>query len=117
MSDDRIPLRFAVVGAAPPWATAQEAVLIEEPAAVAFTLAPGVAVMRFGAVGAVHPTGCACCTGRGAAAAALGVLFQARARGEVAWFTAVVAVVADAAAVTAEVQGDRVAAARFRVVA
>ena len=100
MSDDRIPLRFAVVGAAPPWATAQEAVLIEEPAA-----------------GAVHPAGCACCLGRGAAAAALGVLFQARARGEVAWFTAVVAVVADAAAVSAEVQGDRVAAARFRVVA
>ena len=105
MADDRIPVRFAAAGdTVPPGAGPHEVVLVE-----------GLVGAR--SAGPRHGAGCVCCAGRGAVAAALGALFQARARGEMAWFTAVVAVVADAVAVTAEVQGDRVAAARFRIVA
>ncbi len=117
--DDRIPLRFAAAAQAGPG----EALLIEE------ALGPGEGglaaigqerpVIRFQSGGAVairrHGAGCFCCAERGSAAAALAALFQARALGQVAWFTGVVAVVADAMAVAGEVQSDRVAAARFRV--
>ncbi len=110
MTDDRIPLRFAAAVEAGP----HEVLLVEAAAAAGPT---GAAMVRFQAAGARHGAGCVCCAGRGAAAAALGALFQARALGQVFWFTGVVAVVADPAAVAAEVQGDRVAAARFRIVA
>jgi transposase len=104
--DDRIPVRFGPAAGA----GAQEAVLAEgrrhAPAASA--------VARFAGAG-VHPALCACCGGRHPAAAALGALFQDRARGRVPWFTAVVADVADPAAVAEALRSDLVAAARFRV--
>ncbi|MDE2573876.1 MAG: hypothetical protein KGL55_01045, partial [Rhodospirillales bacterium] len=59
--------------------------------------------------------GCACCLPRHGAAAALGALFLARARGEVPFFRRVLAVVRDAAAVRAALAGDVVTAARFRL--
>lgn len=122
--DDRIPLRFAAAAQAEP----HEALLIED-ALAAGPLGDGAAqwaaagheraVIRFRSGGAVtirrHGAGCLCCAARGSAAAALAALFQARALGEVAWFTGVVAVVADAEAVAGEVRSDRVAASRFRV--
>ena len=76
-ADDRIPVRFGRPEAG-------EAVLIEGDAQVApdrpvarFRLAPGLAG---------HVSGCPCCVPRGPVAEALGRLFLARARGEVAWF-------------------------------
>ena len=120
MTDDRIPLRFASADQAGP----EEALLIEDGAAdlVHLPLPPlARPIMRFGAVagaarlGTGHVPGCACCTGRGAAATALGDLFRARALGRVAWFTGVVAMVSDPGTIAAEVQADRLAAARFRV--
>ena len=105
--DDRIPLRFGPAAAAGP----QDALLIEGGAAVPANCA---AVARFGA-SVPHRPGCACCAGRGAAATALGALFQDRARGRVAWFTAVVAAAADPAALAAELRADLFAAARFRI--
>ena len=120
MTDDRIPLRFASADQAGP----EEALLIEEGGAgsVAAPI-PRFArpIIRFGSVataariGTGHVPGCACCIGRGAAATALGDLFRARALGRVAWFTGVVAVVFDPRATAAELQADRLAAARFRV--
>lgn len=106
--DDRIALRFGPLEAAGPG----DAVLLEGPAA----LPEGVrAVARF-ASGAGHGIGCRCCGGgRAAAALALAALFQDRARGRVPWFTRVLAVVRDEAAVAEALQADRVAAARFRV--
>lgn len=107
--DDRIPLRFAAL--ADRAVGAGEALLLEGDAA-----APdGVCVARFLPEVAVHPASCVCCTGRHPAAMALGALFQARARGEVAWFTGVVAVVADPAAVATALRADLLAGARFRV--
>lgn len=114
-TDARIPVRFAdAAGQAGP----HEALLIEDGAGRA---APSSAqpVIRFHASGGPaalgHAPGCVCCIGRGAAATALGELFQARARGQVAWFTGVVAIVTDPAAIATELQSDRLAAARFRV--
>ena len=107
-ADDRIPMRFG----APADAGPDDALLIEGDSAAP----PGVVVARFALGLAGHRMGCACCSQRAAAAAALGALFQARARAEVAWFTAVVAVVADPAAQAAALAGDLVVAARFRLV-
>jgi hypothetical protein len=77
---------------------------------------PGRAVARFAAGPRPwHAPGCACCVPRAAAAAALGRLFLARARGEVAFFRRVVAVVNDPAAVRAALAEDVLAAARFRL--
>ncbi len=110
IQDDRIPVRFAAAAQA----GEGEALLIEgnggEPVG-----SPARAVSRFRRSGTVHLPGCACCAGRGAAAMALGELFQARALGRVAWFTGVVADVGDPAAVAAELQSDRLTAARFRL--
>ena len=60
---------------------------------------------------------CRCCVPRGPVAEALGRLFLARARGEVAWFhsIAVIATPAGEAAVRAALAGDQVAAGRFRL--
>ncbi len=105
-ADERVPVRFGAPAA-------DEAVLIEGVAgaptgrAVAwFRLAPGLAG---------HFPGCACCVPRGPVAEALGRLFLARARGEVAWFraVAVLATPAGEAAVRAALAGDQIAAARY----
>ena len=111
-ADDRVPVRFGSVDAAGP----DDALLIEDDAptpaerAVArFRLVPGV----FG-----HPVGCACCTPRGPVAEALGRMFLARARGEVAYFRSVVAVIATSrgeAAVRAALADDQVCAGRFHL--
>ncbi|MGI4977554.1 MAG: hypothetical protein ACRYG6_11490 [Janthinobacterium lividum] len=108
MSDGRIPV---VIGGT---AGEGDAVLVEGggpipagAAAARFTLAPGG-----------HAIGCACCVPRSDAGRALGRLFLARARGEVAAFARVVVVASSdegRAAVEAAVGGDVVASARFRM--
>jgi hypothetical protein len=67
--------------------------------------------------GLAHAGACACCAGRGAAAAALDRLFQARARGQCGWFARVLAVAEGAARaeVEAALRDDAVTAARFRL--
>lgn len=106
--NDRVPVGFG-----PP--QPGEALLVEGEAAAPsghavarFRLAPGLAG---------HPLGCACCTPRSPVAQALGQLFLARARGEVAWFrsVAVVATPAGEAAVRAALARDQVSAGRFRL--
>ena len=105
-ADDRIPVRF---GEPRPG----EAVLVEGLAAVP----PGHPVERFrvapGLAG--HPFGCACCVPRSPVAEALGRLFLARARGEVAWFgsVAVVATPQGETAVRTALADDQVSAARY----
>jgi hypothetical protein len=107
--DNRIPLRFGPAATAGP----QDALLLE--AGAGPDAAGPRAMARFSAL-AGHRFGCACCGGgRAAAAVALAGLFQDRATGRVPWFTRVLAVVADPAAVAEAVRADRVAAARFRV--
>jgi hypothetical protein len=107
-ADDRIPVRFGRPEAG-------EAVLIEGDAPVA----PDRPVARFrpapGLAG--HVAGCLCCVPRGPVAEALGRLFLARARREVAWFhsIAVIATPAGEAAVRAALAGDQVSAGRFRL--
>lgn len=110
--DDRVPVRFASADAA----ARDEALLVEGEA----PMPAGHAVARFrlapGLIG--HPVGCACCTPRGPVSEALGRLFLARARGEVAFFRSVVAVVATPAgeaAVRAALAEDQVSAGRFRL--
>jgi hypothetical protein len=107
-ADDRIPVRFGQPEAG-------EATLIEGDAPVAterpvarFRLAPGLAR---------HVPGCPCCVPRSPVAEALGRLFLARARREVAWFhsIAVIATPAGEAAVRAALAGDQVSAGRFRL--
>ena len=64
-----------------------------------------------------HAAACACCAGRPAAAVALDRLFQARVRGQCAWFERVVALAGSAAGraqVLAARHGDGETAARFR---
>ena len=61
-----------------------------------------------------HRLGCACCVGRDGVGQALGRLFQARARGEVAWFRRVVVVGVAATAVAQALADDPLAAAWFR---
>jgi hypothetical protein len=108
LTDDRVPVRFGDP-------EADEAVLVEGEAAVRsgrpaarFRLAPAIAG---------HVMGCACCVPRGPVAEALGRLFLARARGEVAWFrsVAVLATPAGKAAVRAALAEDQIAAGRFRL--
>jgi hypothetical protein len=111
-SDDRVPVRLDNAMAAAP----EDALLIEGVAP-----APdGHAVARFRLLSrpSGHPPGCNCCAPRGPVAEALGRLFLARARGEVAWFRSVVAVVATPAgeaAVRAALADDQVSAGRFRL--
>jgi hypothetical protein len=111
-SDDRVPVRFGSIDAAGPDA----ALLVEGDAVV-----PAGHVMarfRMGPSLIGHPFGCACCMPRGPVAEALARLFLARARGEVAFFRSVVAVVATPAgeaAVRAALAEDQVSAGRFRL--
>lgn len=109
--DDRLPLRFGSASDA----YADDALLIEGDAP-----ASGLSAERFEvrAILAGHAPGCACCAPRGEAARALGRLFLARGRGEIALFSGVLAVTrspAGRAAVEAAVSGDVVASARFRL--
>jgi hypothetical protein len=109
--DARVPVRFGAVDTVGP----DEALLVEGDGVVPvghavarFRLAPGMSG---------HPVGCACCAPRGPVAETLGRLFVARARGEAAFFRAVVAVVATPAgeaAVRAALAEDQVCAGRFR---
>lgn len=65
----------------------------------------------------LHRFGCACCSGRPAAALALGRLFQARARDPGLWFTRVAVLAASAAArqeVAAALEADALTRARYR---
>jgi len=66
--------------------------------------------------GAAHPVACACCGGRSPVGEALGVLFQARARGDVPWFDRVLVSPALEAELRAALREDILAAARFRLV-
>lgn len=111
-ADHRVPVRFAPADAAGP----DEALLIEGDAAV--PVGRAIAWFRPAQGLAGHPFGCACCVPRGPAAGALGRLFLARARGEVAFFRSVVAAVttpAGEAAVRAALADDQVSAGRFRL--
>lgn len=76
----------------------------------------GDVVLSEALVGAGHPTGCACCTSRTAAADALSQLFLKRARGEVAFFRRVLIDTDEAgsAAVSLALQSDPVISARYR---
>lgn len=79
--------------------------------------AGAVAQVRFALSGPAHAAACACCAGRGPAAAALDTLFQARIRNTCPWFERVVALAETPAArteVEAALAGDAVTAARFR---
>ena len=109
--DDRVPVRFGSAEVA----GQDEALLVEGDTGVP----PGHAGARFrlgpGLTG--HPFGCACCVPRGPVAEALGRLFLARARGEVAFFRSVVVVATPEgeAAVRAALAEDQVSAGRFRL--
>jgi hypothetical protein len=89
-------------------------------AAMAGVAPPGaVAMAAFRPAGAApHAPACPCCAGRSPAAAALDLLFQARARGQVPWFERVLVLAPPGGAARAEIlaalAGDRVTAARFR---
>lgn len=115
-SDDRIPLRFGTAEDAGPG----DALLLEgghkaPSAGVPAGVPAGTGVVARFTSAATHTPFCACCAGRSAAATALGSLFQDRAVGRVAWFTRVLAVVADPAALADAVRSDRLVAARFRL--
>ena len=74
---------------------------------------PGMVRLR-GAEAPSHMAGCACCVPRGALAQALGALFLARARGEVAFFRRVIADLADPAPLQAALRDDPVVSSRYR---
>jgi hypothetical protein len=78
------------------------------------TAVPGDFVLPAPVESWLHVPGCACCVGRGALAAALGRLFIARARGEVAFFHRVV-VTGAAPATRASLVADSLVTARFRL--
>lgn len=109
--------------------------LLPDPAALAGALASGKpaavvspappAPMPQGAACAVsfeagvtsHAVACACCQGRSPAAQALDRLFQARVRGQSAWFDRVLVLDEEGAgaAVTTALREDSLALARFRL--
>jgi hypothetical protein len=107
-TDARVPVVFADLAAAGP----DDGLLIEGDAPAPL----GRAVARFASGPRPwHAPGCFCCAPRAAAAAALGRLYLARARGEVPFFRRVVAVVKDPAAVRAALAEDTLAGGRFRL--
>jgi hypothetical protein len=80
--------------------------------------APGVATGYFQEALPTHAPGCACCLPRGAAGAALGALFRARALGTIPFFTRVEVLLATPsgeAALRQAVAADPVAASYFRL--
>jgi hypothetical protein len=106
--DARVPVVFGRLDEA----GADDAVLIEGDAP-----APGVAaVLRFmPGTDSGHVAGCACCVPRGTLATLLGSSFLLRARGEVAFYRRVVAVVADEAPLRAVLADDPLVSSRFRL--
>lgn len=106
--DPRIPIRLvpaeAVSGPLPP----DLAVLVPEGIAV-----EGGTIERVRPSQRRHAPGCACCAPRAAVAEALNRLFVRRARGEVAWFGAVLAAL-PRETVEAGV-ADVLVSARFRI--
>lgn len=111
--DARIPVRFArcAEGAGESAWLAQDGVAVPGGVPVVwFRLPPS-------SLG--NPWGCACCVPRGPVAEALGRLFLARARGEMAFFRNVRVVTRDAAgeaAVRDALAHDPVLSARYRLV-
>jgi hypothetical protein len=104
LSDLRIPVVFGDVSAAGPG----DAVLAEGDL-------PG-ATAHF-VPGAGHAPGCTCCVARGEAGRALAWLLHARARGEVPYFTRIVAVVTTQAArddIHAALLSDPIASTCFK---
>ncbi len=90
-----------------------DAVLVEGEA-----VAEGFPVAAFGLSAPGHAAGCACCLPRSAAGVALARLFEQRARGQVGFFTRVLAVTATAAgeaAIRAALERDPLASGRFRL--
>lgn len=76
-----------------------------------------VALASFEVAGPAHAVACACCAGRGPAAAALDRLFQARVRNACPWFERVVALAPSPEAraeIAAALAGDAVTMARFK---
>jgi hypothetical protein len=111
-TDARVPVRFGAATEAGP----DEALLVEGETRV--PPGPPVARFRLSAARFGHPPGCACCVPRSPVAEALSWLYLARARGEVAFFRSVVAVVATGAggaAVRTALGDDQVCAGRFRL--
>ncbi|HYZ64721.1 MAG TPA: hypothetical protein VE650_19880 [Acetobacteraceae bacterium] len=109
MLDARVPVRLGTWGDVVPG----DAVLVEGGAPGR----DGLPMVRFELAGSEHPAGCACCLPRSPAALALNHLFQARARGEVAFFRRVVAVTVSpegGMAVSAAVREDPLTSGRFR---
>ena len=115
--DARVKLRIGTADAAGP----RDALLIEGEADAPegatharFTLSDSGTLAQ----GTAHPSGCACCLPRGPVAEALSRLFLQRVRGEVAYFSEIVAVPGSPdgeAAIRAALQTDPVIAARFRL--
>ena len=115
--DARVKLRIGTADAAGP----RDALLIEGEADAPegatharFTLPDSSTLAQ----GTAHPSGCACCLPRGPVAEALSRLFLQRVRGEVAYFSEIVAVPGSPdgeAAIRAALQTDPVIAARFRL--
>ncbi len=115
--DARIPMTVLTDPAALPGALAGggAAVLADAPAPA---LPDGIAVMGFDP--AQHPARCDCgsCGGRNAAALALDLLFQGRARGSLPWFTRIVALATSQAgqrALDEAFASDALTRARFRL--
>jgi hypothetical protein len=109
--DARVKLRIGTADTAGP----EDALLIEGAAAPV----TGIAHARFKLPEkGTHSAGCACCVPRGPVAEALTRLFLQRVRGEVAYFSAVVAAPASAkgeAAIRAALKADPLVAARYRL--
>ncbi len=92
-----------------------------KPAAVLHAPAPippgAACALPFEAGVSSHALACACCQGRSPAAQALDQIFQARVRGQCAWFDRVLVLAGDGAgqAITAALAEDSLAMARFRL--
>ncbi len=110
--DARLPLRFGTSADA----RDGDAVLLSH-GAIAPPSLPAAWIDKTVDTAAGHPTGCACCIPRNAAAQALSLLFLRRGRGEVAAFRTVLASVgaADADLVRAALQSDPLVSGRFRL--
>ena len=106
--DARLPVRFGAL------ADAGEGDALLLPAGAAVPAGHAAAVL---AAGPGHAPGCACCLPRNAAAQALGELFLRRAKGEVAAFRAVLAVVGPdgAALVRDALDADPLVSGRYRL--
>ncbi len=109
--DARVQLRIGTADMAGP----DDALLIEGDGAVPYGSVHGrFVVPETGA----HAAGCACCPPRGPVAEALTRLFLQRVRGDVSFFSGVVAVpcsVAGEAAIRAALQEDPMVRGRFRL--